>query len=105
MSQVELYFAAGEVAEELGRAATTYEYALDCYRQANQCYRTALTVARSIQPDEEHDPGSLLRYYQRCTSLLEERIRTSSESTEEHIRTLLDILKTGLSQPQHAIVQ
>jgi tetratricopeptide (TPR) repeat protein len=103
--QVELYFAAGEVAEELGRAATTHEYGINCYRQADQCYRVALTMVRSIQPDEEHDPGSLLRYYQRGMCLLEERIQTSSESTEEHIRTLLNILKIGLSQSQHTTVQ
>lgn len=103
--QVELYFAAGDVAEELGRTATTHEYALDCYRQADKCFRTAFTIALSIQPDEEHDPGFLLRYYQRCTSLLEERIQISSESIEEHIRMLLDILKLGLAQLQHTIVQ
>ncbi len=103
--QVELFFAAGELAEELARAATTYEYAHDCYQRANQCYRIALTTAHSIQPDEDHDPGSLLRYYQRCTTVLEERIQSSSESTEEHIRTLLNILKIGLAQSQHPITQ
>jgi|SRR5579884_1949632 len=100
---VELFFAAGELAEELARAAITHEYAHDCYEQANQCYRIALTMARSIQPDEDHDPGSLLRYYQRCTTVLEERIQTSSENTEEHVRTLLNILKIGLAQSQHSI--
>lgn len=103
--RVELFFAAGELAEELGRAATTNEYAHDCHKQADQCYRNALTMARSVQLNEKHDPGSLLRYYQRCTSLLEERIQTSCESTEEHVRILLDILKIGLAQPQHLIRQ
>ena len=63
------------------------------------------TIVHSIQPDEEHDLGSLLRYYQRCTSLLEERIQISSESAEEHIKTLLSILKIGLAQFQHLIMQ
>jgi tetratricopeptide (TPR) repeat protein len=105
LAQVEVYFAAGEFAEELGRAATTQEYALDCYRQADQCFRTALTAAHSIQLDEERDPGSLLRYYQRCMNLLEERIQVFPEGMEGNIKTLLDILKTGLAQLQHPFIQ
>jgi tetratricopeptide (TPR) repeat protein len=105
LAQLEVYFAAGELAEELGRAATTAEYALDCYRQADLCFRRALTVAHLIQLGEEHDPGFLLRYYQRCMYVLEERIEVFPEGMEGNIKTLLDILKTGLAQLQHPFIQ
>jgi hypothetical protein len=105
LAQLEVFWAAAEVAEELGRAATTQDYALDCYRQADLCFQTALTVAHSIQPDEEHDPGSVLRYYQRYVHVLEERMQVFPEGMEGTIKTLLDILKTGLAQLQHSFIQ
>jgi hypothetical protein len=105
LAQLEVFWAAAEVAEELGRAATTQDYALDCYRQADLCFQTALTAAHALQLDEEHDPGSVLRYYQRYVHLLEERMQVFPEGMEATSKTLLDLLKTGLAQFQHPFMQ
>lgn len=96
LSQVEVFIAAGEVAEELGRAATVHGYARDCYVRANLSFQAALSMAQSVILEGERDPGYLTRYYLRCISLLEERAVASPTLYEETIRTLLSILKDGL---------
>jgi hypothetical protein len=47
----------------------------------------------------------VLRYYQRCLHVLEERMQVFPEGMEATIKTLLDILKTGLAQLQHSFIQ
>ena len=101
ISQVEVYFAAGEVAEELGRFATYEEYCHDCYTRATECFQAALGVARTMK---EHDPGYLIRCYQRCTCMLEERMIASPQVSDETMRILLNILKAELGQVQYPIL-
>jgi len=95
ISQIEVCFATGEVAEELGRVATSHEYCHDCYTRATQCFQAALGMAHSMK---EHDPGYLVRCYQRCTCILEERMSASPEWSDETMRTLLSILKAELAE-------
>ena len=101
ISQIEVCFATGEVAEELGRVATSHEYCHDCYTRATQCFQAALGMAHSMK---EHDPGYLVRCYQRCTCILEERMSASPEMSDDTMRTLLNILKAELGQVQYPIL-
>ncbi len=98
MSQAEVYFAAAEIAEELGRAAATPHYSHDCYTFANQYLRNALSMTREAVPDKEHDFSYLVRCYQRSVSILEERIQASPALSEETTPVLLSILKDALYQ-------
>ncbi|HZU66505.1 MAG TPA: helix-turn-helix transcriptional regulator [Ktedonobacteraceae bacterium] len=100
ISRAELFFAAGTVAEELGRAASEQDYASDCYARANQFYEAALNGARAVITSREGDPGYLVRMYQRCVALLEERIETAPDLYEETTNTLLALLKNALYQLQ-----
>jgi hypothetical protein len=103
ISLVEVYFAAGEVAEELGRAATTQDYILDCYTHADRCFQAALSAAQTLASESDHEvePNYLSRCYQRCISILEERSLKSPTLSEETTRTLLDMLISGLRHLQY----
>ncbi len=102
--QVEIYRAAAEVAEELGRTAASSEFQHDCYSQADRCFHTALTLASSIVAAGERDPGYMVRFHQRYAFLLEERMAASSEEQEETSSKLLALLKDGLTRLQAAAV-
>ncbi|HLH61021.1 MAG TPA: helix-turn-helix transcriptional regulator [Ktedonobacteraceae bacterium] len=99
-SQAELFFAAGTFAEELGRASSVRNYASDCYARANQFYEAALDGARAVITSREGDPGFLIRMYQRCVALLEERMEVAPDLYEEITNTLLSLLKNALYQLQ-----
>src|SRR5581483_3921570 len=51
LGQMELYYAAGEVAEEQGRAANNPDYAHDWFSRANECFHAALKIGRKALPD------------------------------------------------------
>ncbi len=93
-SQAEVYFAAGEVAEELGRAATTHDFANVCYSLADQCFQTSLDFARPAVERGEH-AGYMLYCYQRCIAFLQDVSTPHRRSETETIQKLLDILKDG----------
>ncbi len=95
---VEMYCAAGEVAEELGRTAASSDFRHDCYCQADRCFHTALALAQTIVLAHERDPGYLLRHHQRYASLLEERLASSPEDREETSGVLATLLKEGFAQ-------
>jgi len=94
---VEIYGAAGEVAEELGRTAVSSEYMHDCYSQADCCFNTALSLAQTTVSARERDPGYLLRHYQRYASLLEERLASSPEAHEEKSHVLAAMMREGFA--------
>lgn len=104
VSQLEVYFAAGELAEELGRAATTHEYAYDCFTRANQCFQATLGLAYAVVSMGDQEPGYLVGCYQRCVSILEERSNASPELREETAKIQVSLLKHGLYQVQHLIL-
>ena len=103
-SQTEVYFAAGEVAEELGRAATTHDFAHVCYSFADQCFQTSLNFARPAVTKRECDPGYMLYCYQRCIAFLQERFNAAPKVRDETTRSLMNILKDGLYQLQAPIL-
>lgn len=93
---LEMYRAAGEVAEELGRAADSLAFRHDCYRQADRCFNMALALARTIVSARQRDPGYLTRCQQHYASLLEERLAASPEEREETSGVLIALLKDEL---------
>jgi hypothetical protein len=93
---IEVYCAAGEVAEELGRTAVSSQYRHDCYSQADRCFHTALTLAQTTVSARERDPGYLVRHHQRYASLLEERLSASPEDLEETSNVLVTLLNGGM---------
>ncbi len=103
-SQTEVYFAAGEVAEELGRTATTGNFAYDCYSFADRCFQSSLNFARPAVTKGESDPGYMHYCYQRCIAFLQERFDAAPEVRDETTRSLMDILKDGLYQMQIPIL-
>jgi len=104
VSQVEVYFVAAEVAEELGRAAAGQEYAHKCYTRADQFFREALRLSSSTEVTRERDCGYTIYCYQRFASTLEERFIATPELREESSRFVMDMLKAGLYQLRQAML-
>lgn len=102
--QVEVYYAAAELAEELNRTATSSEDAHSYYTCAERCFHVALRLANAIVSSQEREPGYPLRCYQRYACILEERSIAAPELWEETSRTLMGLLKNGLPQVQNAII-
>ena len=96
LGQVELYLAAGEVAEELGRAAVSEDYAHDCFDRADAFYLAAVELASSMVRQGAQDAGYLSRCYQRCIALLDERSVANPDRAEQTNSTLLDLFRTEL---------
>lgn len=101
ISQAEVYFAAGEVAEELGRLATTEEYGHACYACATQCFQEGLRMACSVK---EYDQSYVVRCYQRCICFFEERMLAVPDLSSETTRVLADLLEEGFTQLQHSVL-
>ena len=102
--RVEVYCAAGEVAEELGRTATSSEDAHDCYICADGCFDIALTFANAIVSSQEREQGYLVRCHQRYARLLKERLTASPEEYEATMRTLAARFTGSLFQVSNAII-
>src|SRR5207253_5206 len=88
------YFATCQIAEELARLTRSEEYCENCYAYATQCYRAAL---RAALPMKEHDHYYVVRCYQRCACLLEERLQSAPEQPDQTNAALADILAEAFS--------
>jgi hypothetical protein len=97
----EVFFAGGEVAEEIGRAATSEEYAHDCYLRVNEYLHVALQMFQQTLPDREYDFTYLTRSYMRCVMLLEERIEAFPFLEKETTQALISFLKEGFVLIHH----
>jgi tetratricopeptide (TPR) repeat protein len=102
--RVEVYCAAGEVAEELGRSASTPADARKCYTCADRCFGRALALAHTVISSQEREPDYLVRCHQRYARLLEERSTAAPELEKETSRALAALLKNRLFQVQNAII-
>lgn len=98
VSLVEVYFALGATCEELGRAASTLDYASDCYTRATRYFHAMLEQAHRVVSNGRIDLGYLTRCYSHCVTLLEERARTVPAFAEEANATLLEMFKTVCGQ-------
>lgn len=97
LSKSELYLAAGEVAEELGRSATNEAYAHHCYQSADTFFRKAIECVHTATMRHDCDPGYLLRVYQRFIALLEERSLQAERGKDATADVLLELLKVEIS--------
>jgi transcriptional regulator with XRE-family HTH domain len=101
VSQIEIYMAAGEVAEELGRAAPTSSYAQDCYAQATRFVQAALALAQPTQLQGVRDAGYRARLYQRWVALLEVRMQAAPALYEITSKVLFEVLTQSFWHLQH----
>jgi len=106
ISQAEVYLAAGKVAEELGEAATSLEYAQECFSRADQFVQASLKCSGSAISLQTHDVGYLVRGYQRWISILQGRefLSRETEAKNEQRNMLQEVFKESLSQIQQAFV-
>ena len=98
ISQVEVYFVASELAEELAHIATEPERVNEWDECANRWLQAALSKVKLVAQASDHDTGYLARSCRRSFTLLEDRLTTFSSSDKETIRTLVSILNEGFSQ-------
>ncbi len=102
ISQAELYFAAGALAEELGDTAMSAEYIDGQHKQADQYFQSALTLLRSALQEQQSDQSYLTRCYRRYINILEGRIAIYAVKPKLHMQSLLNVLKDALLQLQSA---
>ncbi len=88
-------FAAAEVSEELGRATTDSDYASSCYIRANEFFAVFLQMESQLIPGRDRDASYLVRSYQRCIALMEERLKVAPFEAEETHRAMLALFKQG----------
>lgn len=98
ISVAAIFAAAGEVAEELGRAATTPAYASDCYVHASKCFKASLHIERQATFSKEYDRSFFMRNYQHYIILIEERLQFAPALIEETGKMVIDLFKDMLCQ-------
>ena len=99
----EVYFAAGEIAEELGMASTSLDYVQECHDRADQFFQLTLDSAHLEIPDRQRDSSYLIRFYQRYTNILEQRSRLNL-TPDTTLLTLLSLFKDALSLLQQPLL-
>jgi tetratricopeptide (TPR) repeat protein len=104
LSQAELLFAVGVVAEELAVVATDKANASDYYSYANSLYEAALDGVRKVITAREGGHGYLIRMYQRCIAILERRLEAVPDLAAETTKELLSLLKNALYQLQFPLL-
>ncbi len=93
-----ILFAAALVAEELGRATTDSDYASACYTRANEFFAAFLQMESQFTPGRDRDASYLVRSYQRCIALMEERLEVAPFETEETHHAMLALFKQGFTR-------
>ncbi len=96
----EIYFAAGEISEELGKASTSSEYARMCYSSADNFLQLALSAAHFETSDKKRDSSYLMRIYQRYANILEQRL-IEPFAAEDTPQKVMSVFKEALLVLQH----
>jgi transcriptional regulator with XRE-family HTH domain len=91
----EVFFAAGEIAEELGKVSTSPEYAQECYSRSDHFFQLTLEAAHLEVPNKKRDSSYLTRLYQRYTNVLEQRLMLNSP-VDTTSQKLLSVFKNAL---------
>lgn len=97
-------FAAAQVAEELGRATADSEYASACYTRANDFFKAFLQMESQFTPGKDRDASYLVRSYQRCITLMEERLEVAPFEAAETHRSMLALFKQGFTRLHSAFL-
>ena len=100
LSQSATYFAAAQVAELLGRTSINTDYIYDVYSISDECIHLTLDSVQSAYTKNlvEMDVSYVLRTYQRCSKMLEEREKIARVQGITIDGTLHKILKEGLQR-------
>ena len=95
ISAMEVFFAAGEIAEELGKVSTSLDYTQECYSRSDHFFQLTLEAANLETPNKKRDSSYLTRLYQRYTNILEQRLMLNS-SLDTTSQKLLSVFKDAL---------
>lgn len=98
LSQSSIYFATVAVAEALARASTHPDYIYEAYACSDRCLQLALDMVQVAYKEKLVDVSYVVRCYQRCITLLEEREEVAAEQEIQIDGTLRSILKDGLQK-------
>jgi transcriptional regulator with XRE-family HTH domain len=91
----EVFFAAGGIAEELGKVSTSPDYSQECYTCSDHFFQLTLEAARIELPSQKRDASYLNRLYQRYTHILEQRLMLNSpidKTSQKLLYTFKDAL-------------
>ena len=98
LSLTHTYFAAAVLLETLGHNAVNADYAEDAYTRSDECIQQVLKYVQKAYQEKLVDVSYVVRYYQYCTELLEER-EAFAKGQGIHIDgTLRAVLKDGLQK-------
>lgn len=98
LSQSVTYFATAAIAEMLGQSATHTDYIYEAYQISDESIRLTLDNAQAAYTEKLVDVSYVVRCYQRCVSLLEEREEIAAERDIQIDGILRTILKDGLQK-------
>jgi transcriptional regulator with XRE-family HTH domain len=104
LSQVEVYLATGELAEEMGLTMMAIDDVRSCYRLANAWFQAALESASLAVIRKESNPGFLTQCYQRWAFLLENRSKASPALCEETSSLQMALIMDSFSKMQRVMV-
>ena len=98
LSLTPLYYAASLIIEELGYTGTHSDYIFDAYTMSNECIHRMLNNAHLAYDEKLVDVSYMVRLYQRCILLLEEREEIAAKQEVQVDGTLRSVLKDGLQE-------
>lgn len=105
LGQAELALSAAIVAEEIGNAAQSEDYALLCYQRADQFLKCALDHSQQVTLDVEYTYNYQVKIYQQCISHLENRLQQTEIGQTQTTEFLLQLFQQALFQVQQIVIQ
>jgi len=95
-SQAELSLIVGMLTEQLGETAATPAFRREYYKQADDLFQNALSFWHTPLQEQQNDLTLLKRGCQYVINVLEERTVAHTQQSEQHVQTLLNLLKKSL---------
>jgi transcriptional regulator with XRE-family HTH domain len=96
----EVYFAAGEAAQLLGRTSDSPDFIRICYASADRYLLRALNDFKVTQKQSQFDGGYLARFYQRYTFLIEDRLNEETIQAQDVAQMACSLLTLCKQQMQ-----
>ncbi|GCE31826.1 hypothetical protein KDA_73100 [Dictyobacter alpinus] len=117
LALAELYFATGEVSEEIAYSIKDSDVRQKAYNRADQCFVDAITVISKLNklPVDTHgditsiyEPGYMVRFYQRYLEILKQREKIASTTANlnntQQIQTLLNKAILSHTRPPYLLL-
>lgn len=98
LSQAHTYFVAALLLDAMGQNAENVDYINEAYRRSDECIRRTLDAMQAAYQAKLVDVSYVVRYYQYCTQLLEEREVSAEKQGIQIDGTLRNMLKDGLQK-------